>query len=91
MAKRRDNRFFFYLQVLLAAITLGPDLVYGGKAQDPGPDAAPAAPGIAQEAPPPEVEGFEVKRVGSRYEPVARFDHLVFRLPGTRMTFAGYT
>jgi hypothetical protein len=43
--------------------------------------------------PPPRFteEGFEVKRVGSRDEPVVRYGPSVFRLPGTQMTFAAYS
>jgi hypothetical protein len=41
--------------------------------------------------PRPSEEGFKVKKVGSRYEPVVDFDPSVFRLPGTQMTFAAYT
>jgi len=91
MEKKRYNRFLFCLPVVLAAITLGPVLLYGQRAQDPGPDTAPLTPGIAEKAPPAQVrEGFEEKKVGSRYEPVPDDDFLVFRLPGTRMTFATY-
>ena len=38
----------------------------------------------------PKQEGFEMKKVGSRYEPVVHYDTSVFRLPGTQMTFAAY-
>ena len=44
-------------------------------------------------SPPPQPtgKGFKVKKIGSRYEPAVDFDPSVFRLPGTRMTFAEYT
>ena len=87
MAKRRYNRSFSCLAVFLASIALGPALPHGARAQDP----APLTPGVAQQAAPPQgQERFEVKKVGSRDEPVVDFDPLVFRLPGTRMTFAAY-
>ena len=87
MATRRYNRSFSCLAVFLAALALGPVLPYGARAQDP----APLTPGVARQAAPPQVrEGFEKKKVGTRDEPVVHYDWSVFRLPGTRMTFAAY-
>ena len=66
-------------------------LAFGGTAPGQGSDTAPVPRASAQKPPRPKVgEGFKLKKVGSRYVPVVHWDPLVFRLPGTQMTFASY-
>jgi hypothetical protein len=48
----------------------------------------PCAPGGTVQA---KDKSFQFKKVGTRYEPEVHSDVLVFKLPGTEMTFAAYT
>jgi hypothetical protein len=79
------------LSVSLAVCVVAAALALGGTSPEQGSDTAPVPRASAQKPPRPKLrEGFEMRRVGSHYEPVVHWDPLVFRLPGTQMTFASY-
>ena len=70
--------------VACASCALGETTVDGASGDAVRIRKLPPAPRLAE-------EGFKVRKIGSRYEPMVDFDPSVFRLPGTQMTFAEYT
>ena len=93
MNKCGSKKLLFFLSVCMVAVAGGSGLIYGGIAAAGGSGAAQTEEGAREpvrQIPPKGFEGFEVQKVGSRYEPVAH-DYEAFRLPGTGMRFAAYT
>ncbi len=85
------TKLFLGLSVLLVVYVLACGSFVLGEATADGGACAAERIRRLPERPRPTEEGFEVKKVGSHYEPVVDFDPSVFRLPGTQMTFAEYT
>jgi len=83
----------FCLSACLVVYVMACTPVLGDATQGQAPTVARARWASARKPPRPKLlEGFEMRRVGSRYEPIVHelSKETVFRLPDTHMTFAAY-
>ena len=91
MGASKQRKLLVCLLVCFIAVSASP-VLYGQGAEPPGSTSEPPGDGGQQsvEVIHPKVRGFALQKVGSRYEPVPRYNK-AFRLPGTNMRFGSYT